>query len=69
MWQIIPKTGDRFGLKQDKWIDERCHPFKSAKAAADISPFCTKVRILAVGLAAYNAGENAVQGAPGPKVG
>lgn len=64
MWQIIPGTGDRFGLKQDKWVDERCHPFKSAKAAADYFSFLYDTfGSWPLALAAYNAGEKAVQGA------
>jgi membrane-bound lytic murein transglycosylase D len=64
MWQIIPKTGDRLGLKQDKYIDERCHPFKSAKAAADYLSFLYDTfGSWPLALAAYNAGENAVRGA------
>ena len=64
MWQIIPKTGDRFGLKQDKWIDERCHPFKSAKAATVYLSFLyDKFGSWPLALAAYNCGENGVQNA------
>lgn len=64
MWQFIPKTGDRFGLKQDKWVDERCHPVKSAKAAADYLSFLYDAfGSWPLALAAYNAGENAVHAA------
>jgi membrane-bound lytic murein transglycosylase D len=64
MWQIISTTGTRFGLKQDKYVDERCHPFKSAKAAADYLSFLyDKFGSWPLALAAYNCGENAVQAA------
>ncbi|MBM3285694.1 MAG: lytic transglycosylase domain-containing protein, partial [Candidatus Aminicenantes bacterium] len=33
LWQFIPSTGYRFGLKRDRWIDERMDPLKSTRAA------------------------------------
>ena len=33
LWQFIPSTGYRFGLKRDDWIDERLHPEKATRAA------------------------------------
>ncbi len=64
MWQIISKTGTRFGLTQNKWIDERCNPIKAAEAAADYLSFLYDTfGNWPLALAAYNAGENAVQGA------
>ena len=64
MWQIVPKTGNRFGLEQNKWVDERRHPMKAAKAAANyLSLLYNQFGSWSLALAAYNAGENAVQGA------
>lgn len=64
MWQIISPTGSRFGLAQTKWIDERRHPMKSAEAAADYLSFLYDTfGSWPLALAAYNAGENCVQGA------
>ena len=34
VWQFIPATGQRFGLQQDWWVDERSNPEKSTRAAA-----------------------------------
>ncbi len=64
MWQIVSKTGNRFGLEQNKWVDERRHPMKAAKAAANyLSLLYDRFGSWSLALAAYNAGENAVQGA------
>lgn len=64
MWQFISSTGKRFGLEQNQWVDERRHPFKSARAAADYLSFLYDTfGTWELALAAYNAGENGVQGA------
>lgn len=64
MWQFISTTGKRFGLEQNRWVDERCHPMKAARAAADYLSFLYDTfHSWPLALAAYNAGENAVQGA------
>ena len=34
LWQFIRSTGKLYGLKVDKWVDERCDPEKSTLAAA-----------------------------------
>lgn len=34
IWQFIPGTGDRYGLKRTAWSDERGNPEKSTRAAA-----------------------------------
>lgn len=62
MWQIISKTGTRFGLEQNEWFDERRHPMKAAQAAADYLSFLFDTfGSWPLALAGYNAGENAVQ--------
>ncbi len=33
LWQFIPSTGYKFGLKRDTWIDERLDPEKATAAA------------------------------------
>jgi len=35
LWQFIPSTGHRFGLKRDEWVDERMNPEKSTQAAIE----------------------------------
>ena len=34
IWQLVPATARRYGLKIDSWIDERRDPVKSTRAAA-----------------------------------
>ncbi len=64
IWQIVPKTGSRFGLEQNEWVDERLHPVKAAQAAANyLSLLYNQFGSWSLALAAYNAGENTVQGA------
>ncbi|GKT08062.1 transglycosylase SLT domain-containing protein [Desulforhabdus sp. TSK] len=64
MWQFISSTGKRFGLEQNRYVDERRHPFKSAQAAAEyLSVLYDQFGSWELALAAYNAGENGVQAA------
>jgi hypothetical protein len=64
MWQIVSKTGLRFGLEQNKRVDERHDPMKAAQAVADyLSLLYDQFGSWSLALASYNAGENAVQGA------
>ena len=61
MWQFIASTGYKFGLKRDRWIDERMDPDKSTKAA--IAYLTELHRIFGdwtTVLAAYNCGEGRV---------
>ena len=32
LWQFIPSTGYKFGLKRDTWVDERLDPEKATFA-------------------------------------
>lgn len=57
LWQFIPSTGYRFGLKRDEWVDERMNPEKATLAA--IEYLQELHRILGdwtTVLAAYNCG-------------
>jgi len=61
LWQFIPSTGYKFGLKRDQHIDERLDPVKSTKSA--IAYLKELHRIFgdwATVLAAYNCGEENV---------
>ncbi len=63
LWQFIPATGSRFGLKQDWWYDGRRDVIESTRAALDylqaLHDQFDGDWLLAI--AAYNVGEMAVQ--------
>jgi membrane-bound lytic murein transglycosylase D len=63
LWQFIPDTGARFGLKRDWWYDGRRDVVESTRAALDYLQALHDQFggdwLLAI--AAYNVGENSVQ--------
>ena len=60
-WQFIPSTGYKFGLKRDKYIDERIDPVKSTQAAiAYLKELHQIFGDWSTVLAAYNCGEGQV---------
>jgi membrane-bound lytic murein transglycosylase D len=60
-WQFIPSTGYKFGLKRDKFIDERMDPTKSTTAAiAYLKELHGIFGDWSTVLAAYNCGEGKV---------
>ena len=63
LWQFIPGTGQRFGLRQNWWYDGRRDVVESTRAALDyfeyLNGFFDGDWLLA--MAAYNAGEGRVR--------
>jgi membrane-bound lytic murein transglycosylase D len=63
LWQFIPDTGSRFGLKRNWWYDGRRDVVESTRAALDylqaLHDQFNGDWLLAI--AAYNVGENSVQ--------
>ncbi len=61
LWQFIPSTGYKFGLKRDYYIDERLDPKKSTDAAISYLKELHKIfGDWTTALAAYNCGESRV---------
>lgn len=63
LWQFIPSTGRRYGLKQNWWYDGRRNVIDSTTAALDyLEALHEKFNgDWHLALAAYNAGENKIQ--------
>jgi membrane-bound lytic murein transglycosylase D len=61
LWQFIPSTGYKFGMKRDTWIDERLDPEKATAAAI---AYLTELHNIfgdwSTVLAGYNCGEGRV---------
>lgn len=70
LWQFIPSTGYKFGLKRDAWVDERLDPAKATAASiAYLKELHNMFGDWATVLAAYNCGEgNVLRAIRGSKI-
>lgn len=61
IWQFIPSTGRRYGLRVDRFVDERRDPWKATDAALDfLSALYLRFGDWRLAMAAYNCGEGCV---------
>jgi membrane-bound lytic murein transglycosylase D len=62
LWQFIPETGARYGLRQDYWVDERSSFEKATRASARYLKFLADryAGDWELAMAAYNSGEGRI---------
>lgn len=59
MWQFMPATARSYGLRVDKWVDERLDPQKSTRAAMlYLKDLYGVFGCWRLAISAYNSGEN-----------
>ncbi len=61
-WQFIAGTGRRYGLRRNRWFDDRLDPEKSTAAAlAYLKELHQEFKSWSLAMAAYNCGERRVR--------
>jgi membrane-bound lytic murein transglycosylase D len=62
IWQFIPSTGEKYGMRRNRAIDERFDFFKATESALTyLKSLYEEFGSWALSMAAYNAGENRVR--------
>jgi len=62
IWQFIPPTGERYGMRRSRDIDERFDFFKATEGAlVYLKSLYEEFKSWPLSMAAYNAGENRVR--------
>ena len=62
IWQFIPSTGERYGMRKNRSIDERFDFFKATEGALSyLRSLHEEFNSWLLAMAAYNAGENRVR--------
>ncbi len=62
IWQFIPSTGERYGMRKNKSFDERFDLLKATEGAlAYLKSLYGEFNNWAIAMAAYNAGENRIR--------
>jgi hypothetical protein len=62
IWQFIPSTGEKYGMRKNRIIDERFDFFKATEGAlAYLTSLYEEFRSWTLSMAAYNAGENKIR--------
>ena len=62
IWQFIPSTGEKYGMRKNRSIDERFDFFKATEGALSyLGCLYEEFKSWTLSMAAYNAGENRVR--------
>ncbi len=62
IWQFIPSTGEKYGMRKNRSVDERFDFFKATEGAlAYLASLYQEFNSWTLSMAAYNAGENKVR--------
>ncbi len=62
IWQFIPSTGEKYGMRKNRSVDERFDFFKATEGAlAYLKSLYEEFNSWTLSMAAYNAGENKIR--------
>ena len=62
IWQFIPSTGEKYGMRRNRVIDERFDFFKATEGALTyLKSLYDEFKSWTLAMAAYNAGENRIR--------